>query len=466
MKKVKRRLEQFVYYDYKGLERHLERMALKGWRLHKITRFCWEYRKTEPRKLTFNVTYFSEASEFNPYPTENQHTFYEYCKGAGWDLVAEWAQMQIFCTQQQNPTPIETDESVKLKAIHRAMKKNFLPSCVLLLILSLFQIYLQFHTITDNPVSLLSNSTLFFAAAIWMILAVQMLASLIGYAVWYCRSKRAVGIGGACAKCSAACKKASYFLWLLTAVAIVLTVLSISSQRLIWAGILGIANMTLLIALVLAIKNALKRAEASRKVNLTVTIASCVILSIILTGVMTRCIVGGINAGWAGNHKPAETYTAALPDGSTHTWDIYRDPLPLKVEDLQKVDYEHYSYKWTARESFLLSWYIARQDSFPDGQIAPELRYSIVDVKWPALFDLCLHDYLDMYGWEGSKEDKRYFRQTDDPAWQADAVYQRYRQDDAEDEYILCWDNRIVCISFDGIPTTRQIAVAAEKLSK
>lgn len=52
MKATKRRFEQFLFYDYTGIERHLKRMAARGWQLHKITRFYWEYRRTEPQKLT------------------------------------------------------------------------------------------------------------------------------------------------------------------------------------------------------------------------------------------------------------------------------------------------------------------------------------------------------------------------------------------------------------------------------
>lgn len=468
MKATKRRFEQFLFYDYTGIESHLKRMAARGWQLHKITLFYWEYRRTEPQKLTYTVTYFSEASEFNPYPTENQQTFHEYCKNAGWNLAAEWAQMQIFCTEQENPTPVETEESVKIKAIHRAMKKNFLPSSALILLLFILQMGFQLYTIINDPVGQLSNGAALFMTAVWIILAIQMLVPLIGYVVWYRKSKKAVSMGETCIESSSGYKNVSCFMWLLTAIAIVLTVFSVSAQHFGWVGILGIINVTVLIVLVFTIKSALKRARASRRVNFTVTMVSCVILCVVLTGAMAWGIVRRVNAGWFGNHQPDETYTTILPNGSTHTWDIYHDPLPLKIEDLQDVDYAHYSYEWTAKESFLLAQFVARQDSFPDGQNAPDLRYEIVQVKLPALFDLCLKDYLDRYNyeWEKPEEDKRYFQQTDEPAWQADAVYQLYRQDDAMNEYILCWDNRIVYINFDEKPTTEQIAVAVEKLSK
>ncbi|HWQ76679.1 MAG TPA: DUF2812 domain-containing protein [Syntrophomonas sp.] len=465
MKATKRWFEQFLFYDYTGIERHLEKMAARGWQLHKITHLYWEYRRTEPRKLTYTVTYLSEASEFNPYPTENQQTFHEYCEGAGWNLVAEWAQMQIFYAEWETPTPIETDESVKLKAIHRAMKKNFLPSSMFMLLLSLSQIILQFHIITRDPVDQLSNAAVLFTATIWNILAIQMLIPLIGYAIWYRKSKKAVSIGGTCVESSGGYKKISYFLWLLVGIAMVLAVFSMSSQLFGLGAIWGIANATVLIAMVFIIKNTLKRAKASRRVNLTVTMVSCVILSFVLTGAMVWGIFRGVNAGWFGN-EPDETYTATMPNGSAHTWDIYHDPLPLTVEDLQDVDYDHYSYRWTPRESFLLAQFVARQDSIPDGRRVPELRYEIVKVKLPALFDLCLHDYLDKYDWDVPEEDERPLQRTDDPAWQADAVYQFYFGDEAIPEYILCWGNRIVNIEFDEVPTAEQIAIAVEKLSK
>ncbi len=53
--------------------------------------------------LAYTVTYFSEASEFNPYPTEISRLSMNTAVNAGWSLAAEWAQMQIFYTEQENP---------------------------------------------------------------------------------------------------------------------------------------------------------------------------------------------------------------------------------------------------------------------------------------------------------------------------------------------------------------------------
>lgn len=464
MRTKKRRFELYIFYDYTGIEAHLARMAMKGWQIHKITPFYWEYRRIEPQEMTYTVTYFSEASDFNPYPTDNQQTFHDYCKKAGWTLAAEWAQMQIFCSAQEDPTPIETDDAIKLKAIHRSMKKNFLPSSIAILLLSLFQIFFQLHMCTQSPADWLSNNTTLFSTTIWGILVLYMLTNLIVYGVWYRRSQKAAARGDTGIESSGRYRKAQIFWLILEGIAGAGVLLSLSSQYFGWMGIWLIAYIAMILTALL-IRNALKRAGTSKKLNMTITVISIAILAVALSGIMTRLVVRGVNTGRLAK-KPAETYTTTMPNGTTHTWDIYHDSLPLTVEDLQDVNYDHYSYKWTARESFLLGQYVARQDSFPDGQQAPELRYTIVDVKLPVLSDTCLNEYLTMYDWDEPEEEKRYFKQTDDPAWLADKVYQLYFQDEAMAEYILCWGSRIVYIRLDEAPAAEQIAIAVEKLRK
>lgn len=459
MKTIKRRIEQFSFYDYTGIERHLERMAQKGWRLSKITRFYWEYRAAEPRKLAYTVTYFSEASEFNPYPTENQQIFYEYCAEAGWELAAEWAQMQIFCSEQDGPSPIETDESVKLRVIHGAMKKNFLPSHALLLPLFLVQAVFQLHSIMKDPAYQLSNGISLFTAVASGVAILYSLISLIGYATWYRKAKKSIGMGEVRVESGGSYKKISYFLLLLLVLAGILLV----SQHLSLM-LLGGVNIAAIVALVLAVKHTLKRVGAAKRVNQTVTILSCAVLSLVLTGAMAWGVIRGVKAGWLGR-EPDEVHTVTRSNGSTWTWDIYRDPLPLRIEDLQAVDGDHYSYEWTQSESPLVKQYTAWQRSWPGRQDLPQLRYEIVETKLPVLFDLCLSDYLDRYGRYMREEERWEFWETDDATWQADAVYQLYRQDDAMSEYILCWGDRIVYIEFEEMPTAGQIAVAAEKLS-
>lgn len=465
MKTTKRRFEQFLFYDYHGIETHLSKMAEKGWQLQKITPFYWEYSPIISQKINYAVAYFSEASDFNPYPTKNQQTFHEYCHSTGWELAAEWAQMQIFCTQQENPIPIETDESVKLQAIHSAMKKNFLPSNIILLLVTFLQFFLQLHIIAGNPVHELAIATALYSAVYWSIFVIYCMIILFVYIKWHHNSRKSILMGGTCIDVSRTSRKLSYSAFFLIGISAVMIIFQVS-RPLGWAGIIGLAAMVILLAGVFTIKNSLKKAGVSKNLNRSLTFVSCVVLYVILTSVIAFSVILGVNTGWF-DKKPDNTYTFTQPNGATYTWDLYHDPLPLKVEDIQKVNYDHYSYKGTQNESFLLSQYVAWQNSFPDGQFAPTLNYAIIDVKLPILFNLCLNDYLKMYyDPEEPAAVRRYFRKTDDPVWQADQVYQLFTGSRPDEEYILCWGSRILYLNLHTIPEPDQIAVIVKKLKK
>ena len=84
-KDVKRRLETFLLFDYRGVEKHLSKMAQNGWKLEEVGRYSWKYRRIEPADLKYAVTYVPDASDLNPEPTDNQLTLEEYCAEAGWE---------------------------------------------------------------------------------------------------------------------------------------------------------------------------------------------------------------------------------------------------------------------------------------------------------------------------------------------------------------------------------------------
>ena len=74
MKETKRCFADFSFYDPPAIQQKLEDMAAQGWMFHKPGRFLWTYRQITPQKLRFAVTYFPDASDFDPAPTEAQLT--------------------------------------------------------------------------------------------------------------------------------------------------------------------------------------------------------------------------------------------------------------------------------------------------------------------------------------------------------------------------------------------------------
>lgn len=45
MRDVKRRMENYSFYDRSGIAAHLEAMAAKGWQLEHMTNLIWTYRR-------------------------------------------------------------------------------------------------------------------------------------------------------------------------------------------------------------------------------------------------------------------------------------------------------------------------------------------------------------------------------------------------------------------------------------
>lgn len=187
--------EQFLYYDGEGIAQHLEKMAARGWRLEKIGALAWRYGRMEPAGVHYAVTYFPEASEYNPYPTDSQEEFYDYCREAGWDLVTEWDQMRIFSTGRTHTIPIETDETARVRVIHKVMLRRFLPANLLLFVLLVIQLGIFITGILQDPAANLSNPAALLLTLALALIGLSVFLTLSGYLVWYLRARKTAETG-------------------------------------------------------------------------------------------------------------------------------------------------------------------------------------------------------------------------------------------------------------------------------
>ena len=184
MKDTKRQFKMFSFFDFDGITAHMEKMAADGWMLEQSTNRYWIYRRTEPKKLKFAVTYFPQASEFDPHPTEELQAFNEFCQSAGWKPAASMAQMQIFYNENENPIPIETDPMVQIDTIHKAMKKNFIPSSLLMIAVSLMILCMNVAKFITSPVNVLSSHSDFFISFSYIMLFLISAVELGQYYIW------------------------------------------------------------------------------------------------------------------------------------------------------------------------------------------------------------------------------------------------------------------------------------------
>lgn len=459
MRKHKYMVAQFTFYDRTGIQSLLEKQAAKGWLLDKITNFYWRFRRIEPRKIHFAVTYFPQATQFDPEPPEQLQRLQEFCEHAGWVMVGSAAQMQIFYNMAEDPIPIETDAVLELENIEASVKKNYLPTYFILLINALVQAVAWINRLCDDFTYTMSSNLTLFNGISWMVLLVMGMVEIWGYYSWRKKARAAVEANGSFVPTRGFRGIQVAMLWVLLA-ALAGVLLTIERKL----AVIMVVMMALLFLLVLMIQGLtaiLKKLKISAQTNQKVTIITSVVLSLILVGVVTYSIFDRV-----GEWFPEENVSEYEYNG--HTFTSYNDELPLTVLDLVETDCDTYSYYLSESSSVVLEKYSARQSPHVGSLDAPSLQYTVVDVKLPLLYNACLHDLLHMFdGWYGEdvygNATLVEFRE-EAADYGADRVFRKYWGSSEQEALILCCDDRIIYISFDWVPTAEQVQTAIEKL--
>ena len=456
MRTVKRTVANLSFYDSEAIQRKLEQMAARGWMLQKADNLFWTYQKIPPQKLRFAVTYFPGASELDPAPSEKQLEKEELIARDGWRLVLRWDAMQIFCTDREDAVPIETDPVPQVDNIHRTMRKKLLAGQLILLVPSIWSLYLQLSQLWRDPVDYLSASVRLASIPSWLLVLLLVVLELVSYFRWERRARQAAEHG-----IFLPLRSHRRLPWVIVGLMAVLLLISYSNSS-------GQLLLLLCIAVVTAapvllgrwLMGKLKRRGVPRWANLAV---SCVCVAVLVTGGMIAVVAAGLS-GWFPTGEDSQPVGQYDWDGLT--MDIYDDPLPLEVEDLADVD-ARWSKRARLQESPLLAYGDYRQDLLYGQQVRGyELSYEITDVKVPLLYgfirDRLVHERQDEIHDGFVFVD--HFQPVDPAPWEALEAYQLHWSDSVLDTYLVCWEGRIVEITFYWSPTRAQIQAAAEAL--
>lgn len=473
MKQTKKVFAYFVPFDTTGIQAFLEKQARKGWMLEKTGGAIWTFRRIEPKSVHFSVVFFPNASAFDPAPSEAQQSFFDFCEHTGWKLASSDGKRQIFYNEAADPTPIETDAALEVDTIHRAAKKDYLPSCLAFLAMLLIEFVAEFRYMCTNPIGILSSNVSLLVGIDTIVTAVLLGIEIGSYFLWYHRARAAAERGVFQAPPSSLARR-------LTLIFLTYTILSMvvwqtssgkGSSGTTLVALAMLAGIGLIAALLLGVSNWMKRKQFSAKRNRTVT----VILSVVCGWLcIVGTVIGVVSLGSSAEaaEKPVETY-----EYQGKRFEIYRDELPLTVEELMDSDYDGYSYlAEDVQESILLKYEEAAQKSRVDALTEPQLFYSVTTVKTPLVYGLCkeaaLDDVSTLSGFprpndEGELLDQ--FVPTDPGPWKAREAYQRVFDGEKKTWFVLCYDSRIVRIIFEGDAwslTDAQMALVGEKLGK
>lgn len=456
MKGTKRELNLYQLFDYQGVEHHLAAMAAKGWRLERIGTYFWQYRRAEPARLTYAVTYVSDASLFNPRPTDNQERLDELCAAAGWEKVCDWAQMQIFVSERPDPVPLETEDAVRIQAIHRSMKKNFLPSNYVLLALPFLWLFMAFSDFRRDPIDFFSSGTDFFLIFLSILLLAIQGVNLSAYYRWRRRSLASVARGGPCASTGGYRRFNLIFFGVLVGIlaaylaSLVLWQRTSAGVYVLWLLIFG-----LILLAVLCTREGLKRLGAPKRLNMALTLAVDVVLAV---GTISLVTFGILRLGWFTGE--GETYLY-----QNQEWQTDPPVIPLTAEDLTGISYDHIRRREYGSGSFLMSrytWSESAQQDAANGDARYHLSYTVTRTGMDWLYDLVLRETM-------ANDDPDFWTitwQSADPEpWGADTVWRRYMDGTATDTWLLCWPGQIVELELDGAPDSAQMATVGTVLA-
>lgn len=447
----KRELNWYQANDSEAMARRLEKMAAKGWLLESVDSMWRTYRRAEPSSVRYAVTYFPGASVFDGSPTGGQETYADYCAAAGWEFVSAYGPIQYFRSTRPDPVPIETDEGEKLRSIHKTMLKTLVLGHCLLLVSVGLTAWNHIRNFRYTPLSSVSSNMTLGLYLLLAVLLVYLVAILADYFVWYFRSKASVARGGVCKKVHTQARLMGG--WVLIG-ALVLCLAGTLSEVLkpgmgiVMAYSFGMAAL-LIVAIPLGLKW-LKKRGLSRGVVRGGYIALCVGLGVLYAAGAFALAMRLASTG-AMHREPAEVYTTSYG----YTRDLYRDDLPVTLEDLGfDVPAEaHCSYEAEVDRSLLASFGRFDQDALELGSDLPIWSYQAAVIPWDWLRELCW-DTLSAY------HDYNPF-QPITPRWGAERAMAR---EGRWQDFLLYYGDRIICIQAGWELTEEQGQLAADRL--
>ncbi len=460
MKDKIKKAVRFRFDRYEDIENKLEKLAEKGLFLEECGSYLWSFRKGTPKKVKYAITYFAEGSVFNPDITDNQQTYIDYAKEAGWNFVTQLNQMQIFSSEIDNPIPFETDEKEKLDNIKKCMNKNYIPWTIVGTLLFVLNLILQLNIFQLNPIDFFSDSIRLLSISMLAAAIIYQLYSLMTYFIWLKRSDKSIALGGECVKNSNLMNKIVEIIFMGFVFGSLGFLLFHLASKTSWFGLLlFIAQMPILMILFWSSIKYLKKKKASAIKNKVISI---IVLSIGTFAYLAILLTVMMRFGFSmDNHMNYRTVDWQFTETESYTYRLYSDEIPLTSEDLYgPIDYNYYSYEKEIDNTLFLLKSAYRQDSPPAKDAPPRIEYEILKPQFDFVYQLAKGHLLEIPEWR----DHVTFETMDQNIFDTVEAYHRYYEDTPTGDYILFFDEKIIILNMEEALTQKQISIIREKL--
>lgn len=447
MKTTRRDLIPFSFYDHTGMERHLEKMAQKGWMLEELSNWGWKYRAIEPQKLHFSVSFDTRASQFAPEPSEEQMMFQEFCQRSGWKLAASSGWMQVFYNEEEDPLPIQTDPEMEIRMVDKRARR-MVPAYVIYFVLGFLIGGGWCASLVTKPIQTLTTPSGVLLGLCWLCLFLYSAVDLIVYYTWRRRALAAAQRGEFLP--TRGCHQLVYVVLAVMALGLVywFIVERRPGMRFLTGGIL-LAYVVILLAMNGTTKT-LKRKKASAGLNRAATLGVDVVLAIVLIGGVSWLFFQGVQNGVFSITEQIEA--------------------PLSASDLTGVEEEKYTTTVSAEMTpFLDRQVVQCRTGFDQTEKLPGMKYILVELHVPWMYDACFRELcrdsvVEVARYTPKEITYLQYEAIDPAPWGAEEAYQFNLEGEFQQTYILCWKDKLVQLEADWDLTAEQMAVAGEKL--
>ncbi len=466
MKDTKKIFWTISVYNPTAIAEKLEEMAAEGWMFEKTGSMFWTFKKSEPKKLRFAVTYFPGASDFDPDLTEGEKIKAEYCAEDGWILAGRFDIVHIYYSANMHITPVDTEPVTQVNTIWKAMKKRVMPSQLSMFALIVFYLVTQFSQLQRDPIGYLSDPFYFYSIPMWSTLLLFHVVEILSCLIWRHRAVKAADNGIFVPIRTS--PLVGYGLLALSVLCMILayTGVSMSSRSIGFALVWTIVLFVILFSGNF-VKAKMKKHGWPREINRFLSVTVVILMTFSFLGGVIALVFSG-NLSFSERKEPAGTYELY---GRMRKY--YDDPLPLYIEDIRDTSVSKWNKEARCQETPLLSYHAYKQNNIPDSTTDPmdinkDLEYSIIEVKLPRFYESIKKALLDARQDDVSKDGEvifiDHFERSDSALWDADEAYQLHWSDSILDSFIVCWGNRIVEIKFYWDATDDEIRTAASIL--
>lgn len=426
-------------YDLKTIEDYLENMAANGLMFVKQVGIFFYFKKCEPAKLRFCVDVFGKASMFDSRPESDTLDYITYCEESGWHYLYSNGKLQYFFTEDETATPIQTDNSMRLKLINSHTMVNDGITWIVLSIIILTQLFsgLFYRNLADMLIRF--NGTFI----TYTLLPFIILPQIVRYLYFYIKNRRRVASGEDLYFYSP--KNTKTFLYtIFTIVAIILILMGIiiCSDNL-WFGIILFAIMALVIVGGYIFEMKRKRQNYSRSDNITLT-AIITVAMIYFLGIIIFFIV--FSTGILFNkfekfeiYDDAEHSTTTIYTGDDEI-PITFDTIGVSFENTLYSSTEEYNYRSFFGTYDNYSQYIYTEDSEPTAT----LEYDIINTPYNFIINSYVYDNVSNFNGKDISS-------AEADLWDAINVYALKNEYTDSTGRLVVYNDKVVRISSDSI---------------